>query len=172
MSRCQSKQALVRGIRPSAQQKFHCSTCTRRCIFCDIWKLSSLVFTHVPLSHRYSTSPERLQRLSSEPRYNYAEAEKAIEAALNNERVRLMSIMSICTVEGAEQSEGLRLAHDRCLAEVEDLLYQEGLLEEALIRAPSPEPYSPYSFSSRQASRTHRYEYHNQRRPSLVSMAA
>lgn len=173
MHRCQSKQALLRGLRPCLQQKIHCAVCTRKCIFCDIWKLASLVFTHVPLSTRYSTTPEKLQRLSSEPSYDYAHAEKAIEAALNNERARLMSIMSICTVEGAEQSGGLQLAHDRCLAEVKDLLYQEAVLEEALIRAPSPDPYSQHTYSSRSnRQQSHSHYYHNQRNPSVVGMVS
>lgn len=173
MPRCQSKQALMRGLRPSPQQKIHCAVCRRVCIFCDVWKLASLVYTHVPLSNRYSTSPENLQKLSSEPSYNYAQAEKAIEAAFSSERVRLASIMSICTVEGADESEGIWIAHDRCLTTVKELLYQEALLEEALIRAPSPEPYSQYSYSSR-ASRqqSQNHYYHEQRRPSMVSMAA
>jgi len=172
MPRCQSKQALMRGLRPSSQQKIQCGVCRRKCIFCDIWKLASLVYTHTPLSKRYSTSPEKLQRLSSEPSYNYAQAEKAIETAFSSERVRLASIMSICTVEGADESEGLWVAHDRCLTTVEELLYQEALLEEALIRAPSPQPYSAHSYSSR-ASRqeAHSHYYHEQRRPSMVTMA-
>jgi len=173
MSRCQSKQALMRGLRPSPQQKVHCAVCRRSCIFCDVWKLASLVYTHVPLSSRYSTSPEKLQRISSEPSYNYSQAEKAIEAAFSTERVRLSSIMSICTVEGADQSEGIWVAHDRCLMAVKELLYQEALLEEALIRAPSPEPFSTHSYSSR-ASRqqSHNHYYYEERRPSMVSMAA
>jgi len=173
MPRCQSKQALMRGLRPSPQQKIHCAVCRRMCIFCDIWKLASLVYTHVPLSCRYSTSPAKLQRLSSEPSYDYARAEKAIEAAFSTEQFRLSSIMSISTVEGAEECDGLRIAHDRCLTTVKELLYQEALLEEALIRVPSPEPYSPHSYSSR-ASRqqSHNHHYHEQRRPSMVSMAA
>lgn len=173
MPRCQSKQALMRGLRPSPQQKTHCAVCSRKCIFCDIWKLAALVYTHVPLSHRYSTTPDKLQRLSSEPSYNYAQAEKAIEAAFSNERVRLSSIMSICTVEGADQSEGLWVAHARCLTTVQELLYQEALLEEALIRAPSPEPYHSHSYSSRSnRQQPHSHYYHEQRRPSMVSMAA
>ena len=173
MSRCQSKQALMRGLRPTPQQKIHCSVCRRRCIFCDIWKLTSLVYTHVPLSCRYSTSPQKLQRLSSEPSYNYAQAEKAIEAGFSTEQFRLSSIMSICTVEGAEECDGLRMAHDRCLMTVKELLYQEALLEEALIRAPSPEPYSQHSYSSRASRQQSHNEYYcEERRPSMVRMAA
>lgn len=173
MPRCQSKQALMRGLRPSPQQKIHCAVCRRVCIFCDIWKLASLVYTHVPLSCRYSTTPDQLQRLSSEPSYDYARAEKAIEAAFSTEQFRLSSIMSICTVEGAEESDGLRIAHDRCLMTVKELLYQEALLEEALIRVASPEPYSPHSYASRASRQQSRSQYYyEQRRPSMVSMAA
>lgn len=164
MPRCQSRIALLRGLRPSLQQKVHCSTCSRKCIFCDIWKLASLVYTHVPLSCRFSTTPEKLQRLSAEPAYDYTEAEKAIEAALDQERVRLASIMSICTVEGADLSEGLRMAHDRCLAKVENILIAEERFEEALIRAPSPDPYPSYQ--------SHGSYYYESRRPSMVPMAA
>lgn len=164
MPRCQSKQILLRGLRPSPQQKIHCSTCRRRCIFCDIWKLASLVFTHVRLSQRYSTTPEKLRSLSSEPSYDYARTEKIIEAAFMNEQFKLQSIMSICTVEGAEESIGLRMAHDRCLETVAQLLQEEEKLELALIRAPSPDYYS--------GRRTSHTQYHDQRRPSMVSMVA
>lgn len=72
------------------------------------------------------------------------------------ERSQIASIMSICTMEGAEESDGLHLAYRRCLKAVQELLYQEAILEEDLIRAPTIE-----------------YEYyHDQRRPSMVSMAA
>lgn len=81
-----------------------------------------------------------------------------------NEQFKLQSIMSICTAEGAEESMGLRMAHDRCLETVAQLLQQEETLELALIRAPSPD----YSYG-RRTSHTH---YHDQRRPSLVSMMA
>ena len=43
--------------------------------------------------------------------------------------------MSIATVDGAEQSEGLRVAHERCLGEVKQLLYQEKVLEQTIVRA-------------------------------------
>lgn len=166
MPRCQSKQALMRGFRPSPQQKVHCSVCTRKCIFCDIWKLASLVYNHVPLSVRYSTTPEKLQRVSSEPSYNYARTEKEIEASFATARVQLSSIMMICTVEGAEQSIGLKVAYDRCLNTVAQILQKEEVLELALIRAPSPDQYS----YARQSS--HAQYPHDQRRPSMVSMVA
>lgn len=172
MPRCQSKQLLMRGLRPSPQQKFHCAVCTRRCIFCDIWKLASLVYTHISLSNRYSTTPEKLRQYSNQA-YDYALAEKSIEAAFSNERVRLASIMSICTVEGADECEGLRMAYSNCLREVIQLLEQEQVLELALVRAPSPD-FSQYSYSSRSThqqsphsqSRSHYYNDH--RRPGLI----
>ena len=164
MPRCQSKQLLMRGLRPSPQHKIHCSVCTRRCIFCDIWKLASLVFTHVPLSYRYSTTPEKLRSMSCEPSYDYGRIEKAIEGSFMNEQFKLQSIMSICTVEGAEESMGLRMAHDRCLEVIAQLLQEEEKLELALIRAPSPD-----LCYSRRPSHA---QYHDHRRPSMVSMVA
>lgn len=156
----------MRGFRPSPQQKINCSVCTRKCIFCDIWKLAALVYTHVSLSVRYSTTPEKLQRVSAEPSYNYARTEKEIEASLGTARVQLSSIMSICTVEGAEQSPGLKVAYDRCLNTVAQILQKEEMLELALIRAPSPDQ----SLYGRRTS--HTQYHHDQRRPSLVSMVA
>lgn len=165
MPRCQSKQALLRGLRPSPQQKIHLSVCTRRCIFCDIWKLATLVYTHVPLSCRYSTTPEKLRQMSSEPSYDYTRIEKQISAGFTNEQFRLASIMSMSTVEGVEHSTGLRLAHDRCLQTIAQLLQDEQRLELALVRAPSPD----YSYGRRQSHAHYDYE---QRRPSMVSMVA
>lgn len=160
---CRSKQALLRGIHPSPHQKIQCGVCTSRCIFCDIWKLATLVTTHVPLSSRYSTTPSRLQRQSSNQCYDYERSEQMIEAQFNTQRARLASIMSICTVDGAEQSDGLRMAHDRCLGTVKDLLYQEAVLEEALIR-----PAVDRSYVRRESNCGSHY-YNQGRRPSLVT---
>jgi hypothetical protein len=55
---------------------------------------------------------------------------KAIQAAYQAQRARLASILSICTVDGAEESEGLRLAHDRCLISVTDLMNKEKMLQD------------------------------------------
>lgn len=81
-----------------------------------------------------------------------------------NEQFKLASIMSIATVDGAEESLGLRAAHDRSLQMVKDLLQLEEKLELALIRAPSPD-HTQY----RRQSCNH---YHDTRRPSMVSMMA
>lgn len=156
----------MRGIVPSPNQKIPCGVCTSRCIFCDIWKLATLVTTHVSLSSRYSTTPSRLQRQASNQSYNYERSEKMIEAQFNTQRARLASIMSICTVDGAEQSEGLRIAHDRCLGTVKELLYQEAVLEEALIR--------PTQDRSRrvQPDQACANQYYNEpRRPSMIGVA-
>lgn len=138
---CRSKQALMRGLRPNAQQKIVCGVCTRRCIFCDIWKLATLVYTRTPLSHKYGTAQPRREQSSrsSSPihreTYEWESSEKLIEYQFSQQRARLASIMSICTVEGAEQSEGLHVAHERCLNSVQQLLYQESVLENTLVRS-------------------------------------
>lgn len=73
-------------------------------------------------------------------------------------------------MEGAEESDGLHIAYNRCLKAVQDLLYEEAVLEEDLIRAPTPEYDSYSSHASRQQSHSHYYP--EQRRPSMVRMAA
>lgn len=55
---------------------------------------------------------------------------KTIDASFQTQRARLASILSICTVDGAEESEGLRIAHDRCLSSVTDLMKQKSTLQE------------------------------------------
>ena len=54
---------------------------------------------------------------------------KAFDSAYFTERIRFRSILSICTAQGASESEGLRVAHDSCLATVMALLKQERALE-------------------------------------------
>lgn len=164
MPRCQSKQALLRGLRPCPQMKVHLSLCSRRCLSCDIWKLASLVYTHMSLSSRMSTTPEKLRAVSSEPSYDYAKLEKQIEAAFMREQFHLGSIMSMATFEGAGESTGLRLAYQRCLSSVSQLLELEEKLELAIIRPPTPD-HTQYR------RRSNAQHYYEARRPSFVSVA-
>ncbi|KAL2396732.1 hypothetical protein ABEF93_002008 [Exophiala dermatitidis] len=171
-SSCRTKAALFKGFRPNlsnAQQisktqqilSWACpsvssSSSSSSCIYCDIWKLATLIASHVPLSARYDlftgtpvTSPASsapssptvaapwtttLTRSRSIPYAHLVAASKKIEAQFQTQRSQLNSILSICTVTGADQTEGLRMAHDRCSAAVEDLLDQEEELEESLLR--------------------------------------
>jgi hypothetical protein len=136
---CKYRKALLRGFRPSAQnQKALSGVCPNRCIYCDIWKLATLVYCHAPAalrSHsRQSSSSSTLSR-SSSTASNSSESDdemstKAIQAAFQAQRARLASILSICTVEGADECDGLRLAHDRCLMSVTDLINKERMLQE------------------------------------------
>ncbi|KAL2429606.1 hypothetical protein ABEF95_008105 [Exophiala dermatitidis] len=182
-SSCRTKAALFKGFRPNlsnAQQisktqqilSWACpsvssSSSSSSCIYCDIWKLATLIASHVPLSARYdlctgtpvnspaSSAPSSptaseasiipflaasrtmtlpLSRSRSIPYAHLVAACKRIEAQFQTQRCQLNSILSICTVTGADQTEGLRMAHDRCSAAVEDLLDQEEELEESLLR--------------------------------------
>jgi hypothetical protein len=63
---------------------------------------------------------------------------KAIQAAFQAQRARLASILSICTVDGADECDGLRLAHDRCLRSVTDLMNKERILQERADAATQP----------------------------------
>lgn len=111
-----------------------------------------------------------------------------IEAQFTTQRARLASIMSICTVEGAEESEGLRVAHDRCLSTVKQLLYQERVLEDTLVRSiqssqrsSSRNPSDRHSHSQSQSQYTGQSlscgsantdcYYPRERRPSRVGIA-
>jgi len=142
---CRSKQALLQGLRPQSHHaKSVNGTCQRHCIFCDIWKLAMVMASHVPLSDRLPVSSRRLRRSNSNAStsssrstetYDWEASAKLLEAQLQTQRARLASIISICTVEGAEECEGLRIAYDRCVAAVAELLYQERVLEETLLRS-------------------------------------
>lgn len=178
---CRAKQALLRGLRPQPGHKNACGVCSRRCIFCDIWQLAVLVYTRTPLSRTYgNTQPRRQQssRASSPTHretYEWEASERMIEAQFQTQRVRLASIMSICTVEGAEESEGLHVAFDRCLTSVQQLLYQERVLEDTLVRSiqssqrrPSDSQYTGQYCGSANPD----YYYATERRTSRVGMAA
>ena len=166
---CRSKQALLRGLRPNSisNQTNLCGICSSRCIYCDIWKLAALVSSHVPLSRRLRRSTSNASQ-SSKNSFDYAMSEKAIEAQFQQQRARLAGIMSICTVDGAEECEGLRVAHDRCFGSVAKLMQEERMIQE---RAGNSQRGSS---NARRASRncgSSRGQYSGQRRPSLVGMA-
>lgn len=138
---CKYKMALLRGFRPSPQnQKIQCGVCPNCCIYCDIWKLATLIYSHVPAglkSHSRQPSASSSSRLSrsSSSASNSSDSDdemgtKAIQAAFQAQRACLASILSICTVDGADECEGLRLAHDRCLRSVTDLMNKERMLQE------------------------------------------
>lgn len=189
---CTSKPALLKGLRPvlstqqqvAATQKILSSACSSSCIYCDIWKLATLIASHVPLSARYDlitgtpshsptssrpSSPVLSSTISeaSSPYASIVSASKKIEAQFQTQRSQLSSILSICTVSGAEQTEGLRMAHSRCSAAVEDLLDQEEELEEALLKDLQEQQYaheyhhpSPYGY----------YSFSYERRPSMIDV--
>lgn len=154
---CKFRHALLRGLRPNSEtQKVQCGVCTDRCIYCDIWKLATLIYTHLPASlksksHSRSSSSSSVgsphlsrsssssSTSSSSSKNEFEVSAKTIEASFQAQRARLASILSICTVEGAEESEGLRMAHDRCLSSVTHLVYQQqALRERAMMVTPRP----------------------------------
>lgn len=57
-----------------------------------------------------------------------------MEAGHTLQRAQLSSILSICTVEGAEESEGLRIAHDRCLGAVLELVRRERAIRREMVQ--------------------------------------
>lgn len=139
---CHTQAALLRGYRPQlncpTSARLVTKVCRRQCIYCDIWKLATLLVTHVPLTSRYNiNSSSKMSSYSAQAaqmRLNLLKQhEVKIESALTRQRARLASIMSICVVEGADQSEGLRIAYDRCFEEVESLLYDEEWIEKDIV---------------------------------------
>ncbi|KIW33478.1 uncharacterized protein PV07_00324 [Cladophialophora immunda] len=195
-SPCKAKTALLRGIRPlvstqqqlAATQKILSLACSEECIYCDIWKLATLIASHSPLSARYNlstgtptsspvssapSSPVASSPIaqSSTPYKSIISASKRIEAQFQTQRSQLNSILSICTVSGVDATEGLRLAHDRCATAVEDLLDQEEDLEEELLRDLQEEQYDlSYSYDTQYSypSDSVAYGYTYERRPSMV----
>jgi hypothetical protein len=177
----------MRGMRPQHQQKIQCGVCPGRCIYCDIWNLATLLFTRVPISNKYasSLSSKKLSRSSRadlpthRETFDWEASERMIEAQFQTQRARLASIMSICTVEGADESEGLWVAYDRCLRHVQELLYQEKTLEETIIRSSRDHTSAPASSrrlsmqrrTSRDCGNVNSNYYHNERRSSRVGIA-
>jgi len=161
----------MRGLRPrfstqqqaTATQQILSAACSSKCIYCDIWRLATLVASHSPLSARYnletgtpistptSSAPSSpVSPSSPTPYYSIIKACKRIEAQFQTQRSRLSSILSICTVsDAADATTGLRLAHDRCSQTIEDLLDQEEDLEEELLRDLQEQSYShEYGYAS------------------------
>jgi hypothetical protein len=136
-TQCESEEALRLGARPNrSAQKVQCGVCTTRCIYCDIWKLATLICSHTPLSFR-RTSLAKLRRhsITGSPSpidsiYEFEQNEKVIEARFQTQKARLTSIMSISVVDGTQECEGLRRTHDRCLYSVMDLMHQEQMLDD------------------------------------------
>ncbi|EXJ84100.1 hypothetical protein A1O3_04767 [Capronia epimyces CBS 606.96] len=200
---CRTKVALFEGCRPSlstpqqiaATQDFLSSACSTSCIYCDIWKLATLIASHVPLSARYdlytgtpvnspnssapsspaTSSPISRSRSRSISYHQLISASKKIEAQFQAQRSRLNSILSICIVSGADQTEGLRMAHDRCSDAVEDLLDQEEDLEECLLRDLLESQEDTYDSDSDYDYTQFGYAvppdyYQQERRPSLIDV--
>ena len=154
-SPCKAKHFLLRSIRPipnSPSQSLlrKSDLCPTKCIYCDIWKLALLVssrkktpsstnnsptspsfpLTEPQKQHQPRGSSQTCPRTPSSPlpTTTYHQGLKSLESAYTLQRARLSSIISICTVEGAEESTGLRVAHDRCLAAVLELVRKERAL--------------------------------------------
>lgn len=146
-SRCKAKRLLLRDIRPTANSHNQSllrksDICPKQCIYCDIWKLALLVYSRqsqptskpntpttpsFPTRHQSQTSyySPRPSPTSPYPPNDYQQSLKTLEAGHTLQRAQLSSILSICTVEGAEECEGLRIAHDRCLRAVWELVRRE-----------------------------------------------
>jgi hypothetical protein len=128
---CPARKLLLRGCQPNIQtSQIAAGPCPTECIFCDIWQLASLVQSHTPLTLR-SRSASPNSRASS-PSSDVERSLRSLEQQFQIQRARLASILSICVVDGAEESEGLRLAHDRCLGAVTSLLNQLAILEQMM----------------------------------------
>lgn len=140
---CEAKRLLLCDVRPipnSPTQSLLRKTdlCPTRCIYCDIWKLALIVSSRQNRGSNQSTptsaSPQSpRQTYSFQPWSEYDQALKTIESGHHLQRARVSSIISICTVKGAEESEGLRIAHDRCLSAVFDLMRQERALQRQMV---------------------------------------
>lgn len=129
---CMAKHALRQGLRPLSQTgSLRCGVCLRRCIFCDIWKLAILLSTRYSgLMRRKSRRGDNVCHPSPGTSASYS-ATKAItlETQFQLERARLGSIISMCTVEGVEDYNGLRIARDQCLHSVQNLISQSYMME-------------------------------------------
>jgi hypothetical protein len=72
-------------------------------------------------------------------------------------------------VSGADETEGLRMAHDRCCTSVEDLLDQEEDLEECLLRdlqeTQATYEYNDYAYAGQSQC------YPQDRRQSMINVA-
>jgi len=195
---CRAKAALLRGLKPifttqqqaTATQKILSSACSRTCIYCDVWKLATLIASHSPLSARYNlstgtptnspvsstpSSPIATSPISQSPTpyASIIKASKRIEAHFQTQRSQLNSILSFCLVSGADAEEGLRRAHDRCAQAIEDLLDQEEDLEEDLLKNLEDHHYDyQYSYATQYSYSTSSSSYgYSERRPSMVHVS-
>lgn len=142
---CTAQAALRRGLRPSAHQRMTFDICSSKCIFCNIWRLATLVATHVPISNRYSASP--IYRSHGQD-FEIQQIEKRIQAQLQTQRVQLAGLMSMCTFDDAINSSGFRKAYSKCYTAIQNLLCQEADLEDRFVR-----PSMPSTPSTRRPSR-------------------
>ncbi len=191
---CRAKSALLRGVKPifttqqqaAATQKVLSSACLRTCIYCDVWKLATLIASHSPLATRYnlSTGTPTNSPTSSTPASpvgsplsqsptpygSVIKACKRIEAQFQTQRSQLNSIISFCAMAGADAEDGLRRAHDRCAQAIEDLLDREEDLEEDLLKDLEEQRYDyQYGYSSQYSYATSSsYPHSHERRPSMV----
>ena len=129
---CPARKLLTRSCRPNVQtSQIATELCSTECIFCDIWQLASLVQSHTPHSPRAQSSSPNSSRTPS-PSSDLERSLRSLEQQFQIQKARLASILSICVVEGAEESQGLRLAHDRCLSTVTSLLNQRAVLKQMM----------------------------------------
>ena len=178
---CPARKLLLRGCRPKVQtSQIAAGLCPTECIFCDIWQLAGLVQSHTPLTigTRSSSPNSRTPSPSSDAERGL----RSLEQQFQTQRARLTSILSICVVDGAEESEGLRLAHDRCLSAVTLLLNQRAILEQMVqFTFEEESPVSPMTpLQNRTSQRSLRREsgscglrdsYFGRRRNSQMGMA-
>jgi hypothetical protein len=126
---CPARKLLLRGCQPNIQKSLIAAgLCPTECIFCDIWQLASLVRCHTPLTLRSRSSSPNSR--ASSPSSDAERSLRSLEQQFQAQRARLASILSICVADGAEESEGLRLAHDRCLSAVTSLLNQRAIFDQ------------------------------------------
>ena len=129
---CPARKLLTRSCRPNVQtSQIATELCSTECIFCDIWQLASLVQSNTPHTLRSRSSSPNSPRTPS-PSSDLERSLRSLEQQFQIQKARLASILSICVVEGAEESQGLRLAHDRCLSTVTSLLNQRAVLEQMM----------------------------------------
>ena len=138
-SPCVAKQALrlgrlsLSGARPS-----YCGVCPERCIFCDVWKLATLILTRCSFFARRNsisnsisnghTYGETLDAPASTPLYKHSNRSKVtqtLDMQLQHQRTQIRHIISMCTIEGIEEYDGLRIACDRCSYSYQNLLRQK-----------------------------------------------
>jgi hypothetical protein len=151
---CPARKLLTHSCRPNIQtSQIATGLCPMECIFCDIWQLASLVQSYTPHSPQSRCSSPNSSRTPS-PSSDLERSLRSLEQQFQIQKARLASILSICVVEGADESQGLRLAHDRCLSTVTSLLNQRAVVEQlmhiGLTQKSSGSPLSPVQSSHSQ----------------------